>query len=659
MGFFKRLTEYLFFQVFSSGYTDSFHQDKLTSEIPSVDVVSSAVDAFDPPSIDGPCNTPGNRQCWSHGFNIKTDYEYQTPRGVVREFILDVTNEVISPDGWEVQRMLFNGTYPGPTLEGNWGDTFSMLYSSIAFLYGLVMASADTRAEITVRNKLTNYNGTSIHWHGIRQLNTNWMDGVSGVTECPIPPGEEFTYVWNATQYGTSWYHSHFSLQYADGLVGALKINGPTSMNYDVDLGPVLITDNFHNTAFSQVMLEYLGRPPAPDSTLMNGNGTYYCCPKFNKLCKGTSNLTTYNFQAGKTYKISLVNTATSTHFTFWIDNHNFSVVATDFVPITPYNSSMLNIAIGQRYDIIIKANASTGFDAQTDFWMHARDCSNGGARSNLGIIRYDPASVTIPFTPPPDRKHICYGCLDEMSLNLKPIVPRNVTLPANSNFTQESFKVHLVGYPNEYKEESKLHKWVLKDSSFYLDWSEPSLSLVKIASEKGWAHPKFPKGYEPVDLDYPDNSWVYFLIEGKFQESLDNATRKIYKTQAPVAHPIHVHGHDFVVLASGDKEYNASEVTLKHDNPPRRDVALLPVDGYLIIAFQMNNPGVWLMHCHIAWHASGGLALQFVESPKQIGPAFKKSGIFSKYSETCANWGAYYAVFNKNHNATQEDSGI
>ncbi|KAK7398067.1 hypothetical protein QQX98_012575 [Neonectria punicea] len=193
--------------------------------------------------------------------------------------------------------------------------------------------------------------------------------------------------------------------------------------------------------------------------------------------------------------------------------------------------------------------------------------------------------------------KHICHGCLDEMSLNPKSIVHRNVTLPANTNFTKESYKVHLVGYPDEYKEDLVLYKWVLKDLSFYLDWSEPSLSLVKIASEKGWKEPKFPKGYEPVDLDYKDNSWVYFLIEGKFQESLDNTT--------------------------------------------------------------LNNPGVWLMHCHIAWHASGGLALQFVESPHKIGPAFMKSGIFPKYSETCANWGAYYAVFNKNNNATQKDSGV
>lgn len=45
-----------------------------------------------------------------------------------------------------------------------------------------------------------------------------------------------------------------------DGLVGPLKINGPSSMNYDVDLGPVLLTDWFHKDAFSQVQLEYLGK---------------------------------------------------------------------------------------------------------------------------------------------------------------------------------------------------------------------------------------------------------------------------------------------------------------------------------------------------------------------------------------------------------------
>lgn len=48
------------------------------------------------------------------------------------------------------------------------------------------------------------------------------MDGVNGITQCPIAPGDSFTYNWTALQYGSSWYHSHYSVQYADGALGPL-----------------------------------------------------------------------------------------------------------------------------------------------------------------------------------------------------------------------------------------------------------------------------------------------------------------------------------------------------------------------------------------------------------------------------------------------------
>jgi hypothetical protein len=66
------------------------------------------------------------------------------------------------------------------------------------------------------------YNGTAIHWHGLRQFLTMHMDGVPGVTQCPIAPRDSFSYIINTTQYGSSWYHSHYSLQYADGLAGPI-----------------------------------------------------------------------------------------------------------------------------------------------------------------------------------------------------------------------------------------------------------------------------------------------------------------------------------------------------------------------------------------------------------------------------------------------------
>lgn len=48
------------------------------------------------------------------------------------------------------------------------------------------------------------------HWHGLFQRGTNFMDGVAGVTQCPIAPGHSFEYTFNADQPGTFWYHSHF-----------------------------------------------------------------------------------------------------------------------------------------------------------------------------------------------------------------------------------------------------------------------------------------------------------------------------------------------------------------------------------------------------------------------------------------------------------------
>lgn len=75
------------------------------------------------------------------------------------------------------------------------------------------------------------------------------------------------------------------------------------------------------------------------------------------------------------------------------------------------------------------------------------------------------------------------------------------------------------------------------------------------------------------------------------------------------VAHPIHWHGHDVVILAQSSEQFDpaTSFDDFNFENPPRRDVIMLPEGGYIAIAIRADNPGVWLIHCHIAWHASAG----------------------------------------------------
>ena len=98
---------------------------------------------------------------------------------------------------------MINDQIPGPTIEANWGDTI----------------------QVRVTNNIDN-EGTTIHWHGLLQRETPWFDGVPSVQQCPIAPGSSFTYTFQATVYGTSWYHSHYSAQYADGLAGPIVIHG-------------------------------------------------------------------------------------------------------------------------------------------------------------------------------------------------------------------------------------------------------------------------------------------------------------------------------------------------------------------------------------------------------------------------------------------------
>jgi FtsP/CotA-like multicopper oxidase with cupredoxin domain len=103
------------------------------------------------------------------------------------------------------------------------------------------------------------------------------MDGVNGVTQCPIAPNDTFTYTFRAMQYGTSWYHSHYSLQYADGLLGPITIYGPSSSNYDEGRDPILITDWSHRSAFKDWQRELVPIPsfPTMNSVLINGVGKF------------------------------------------------------------------------------------------------------------------------------------------------------------------------------------------------------------------------------------------------------------------------------------------------------------------------------------------------------------------------------------------------
>ena len=119
-------------------------------------------------------------------------------------------------------------------------------------------------------------NGTAIHWHGVRQYQSPGMDGTAGLSQCPIAPGTSGTYDFLVTQFGTSWYHSHWSSQYGDGIWGSLIFDGPSTANYDVDLGAYPLNEWYYQTTYqiediTDNNLQTEGRPPPADNMLING----------------------------------------------------------------------------------------------------------------------------------------------------------------------------------------------------------------------------------------------------------------------------------------------------------------------------------------------------------------------------------------------------
>jgi FtsP/CotA-like multicopper oxidase with cupredoxin domain len=466
-----------------------------------------------------------------------------------------------------------NGSIPGPTLFADWGDT----------------------VVVHVTNKLTtSNNGSSIHFHGIRQRFTNQNDGVVSITQCPLAVGSTETYVWKAEQYGTSWYHSHFGLQAWQGVFGGIVINGPATANYDNDLGVLFLNDWTRQTADELAFVSKANLlPPLQDNGLLNGT---------NLRPDGSGRLN-MSFESGKSYRLRLVNAGIDTHFKFTLDGHQMTVIAADLVPIKPYSTNVVDIAIGQRYDVIITADkVSPG--GKGSFWMRAipqLPCSlNKNADDIKGIVSYGD-SQSVPNTRP---YWFLPSCADESQhRTLVPHVQKNVG--PKSQGSSETVDRTIEG---------GLFFWTLNSTSMLVDWQQPTLQQISTQ------HVSRERNDSIIEL--PRANTVFYLV---------------IQTLLPIPHPIHLHGHDFFILAQGNGAYSP-HAQLNTTNPLRRDTAVLPGPGYLVIAWETDNPGVWLLHCHIGFHVSEGFALQFIERQAEIPSLIDGE----KLNGQCKWWSAF-----------------
>ncbi|KAF9133731.1 hypothetical protein BGW39_009088 [Mortierella sp. 14UC] len=499
-----------------------------------------------------------------------------------RTYDWTISQKTIAPDGLERPMLLVNGMFPGPLIEANTGD----------------------RIVVKVTNNLVN--GTAIHWHGMFQNGTNWMDGSGGITQCPIPPGQSFTYNFTVpNQWGTYWWHAHAASQYIDGIVGPFVIHSPDEAHlkeYDEDV--IVMLSDYYHTPSPTLVSWYLspasdGSEPVPDNGLINGRNYFNCTLDSLSLfpthapCHPNAPRSIFDFQPGLRYRLRVINAGSFADFQFSIDNHTLSVIEADGVDMQPVEVNRIPIHVGQRYSAIVKANQKVD-----NYWIRAQmnlNCFNEENpaldASVRALAHYAGAPVSQTASSIDWADEAWPGrCLDLEASMLKPFVvrdapPANVQVILDMSFQKITKKQVSLGYVNE------------------TSWVPLKKAATLFQANKG--NTKFTASQFIVTLN---QTQTVELVINNYDEG---------------SHPFHLHGHQVYVVGEGRGRYIHGESPLNTVNPLRRDTVTLQTFGYTVLRFVNDNPGMWPFHCHINPHLDAGLMVQFLSLPSAV-KAFK-----------------------------------
>ncbi|CAK9439797.1 uncharacterized protein LODBEIA_P38970 [Lodderomyces beijingensis] len=477
-----------------------------------------------------------------------------------------------NPDGVFPRRMIgINGEWPNP----------------------IVRVKRNDRVVINFHNGLPDRN-SSLHFHGLFMKGQNGQDGPEMVTQCPIGPSVNFTYDFTiGNQTGTYWYHSHSGSQYGDGLRGMFVIeeDDEESVPYVYDEEVALSVSEHYHLETPVIMKSFMSRfnptgaEPIPQNSLFNE----------------TKNAT-WNVVPDRTYLLRVVNMGLFVSQYLFIEDHDLVIVEVDGVPVQPYTVDSLYITVGQRYAVLVKtkpgANRNYRFANVLDMTMLDEVPEDLQLVSTNYVVYND--NVDNPG-------HYPYHDFDETVGQLKgfndfELVPLSGErlLPEPDMTIQVNFSMEVLGDGVTY---------ALFNGKSYTPPKVPTLYTVLSSGELA-ANQEI----------YGTNTNAYVLHGGEVIELVLN-------NQDDGKHPFHLHGHNFQVIARSENDPEEPVVYVPDHRgslqfpkvPVIRDTIEVRPNGYFVLRFVAENPGVWFFHCHVDWHLEQGLALVLVEDPHEI----------------------------------------
>ena len=517
--------------------------------------------------------------------------------------VYDIKVERVTIDSGDFKRtgVGFNGGSPGPVLRFTEGE----------------------QVTLNVTNALTE--STSIHWHGL--ILPYQQDGVPTISFDGIEPGETFTYSFPIIQSGTYWYHSHSNLQEPEGAFGAIVITPKGGERVQSDREHVLVLNDAHPHTSHRIlrnlkmMPDYYNRKQRTagdfiedvkklglEATLSDRAdwGQMRMMPTdiedlqgFTPLIngKGPEQNWTGLFKPGEKVRLRFVNASAMTYFDVRIPGLKFTVVQADGNDVEPVEVDEFRIGVAETYDVIVQPDEDKAYTIFAES-MGRSAFARGTLATEDGMAGFVPELRAAPLLTMADMG-MSHGGMDHAAMGHD--------APAAVPVDHEAMG-H--GAMNHGKMADA------KPDSFYA----PGSGLEPVAANGGKvlsyndlraANPLYEdrEATREIELRLTGNMERYmWSINGvKYGDAepvrLKYGERVRFKfvNETMMTHPMHLHGM-WTILDVGAGQWN-----------PIKHTVSVPPGSTVYTETEVDAPGQWAFHCHLAYHAASGMFRKIV----------------------------------------------
>ncbi|MXW66022.1 MAG: multicopper oxidase family protein [Gemmatimonadales bacterium] len=419
---------------------------------------------------------------------------------------------------------------------------------------------------------------TAIHWHGLRL--DNRFDGVPGLTQDVVAPGESFRYTVHFPDPGLYWYHPHHreDVQQDLGLAGNLMVRSedpdyfsPVHREEVVMLDDLLLGEHgivpFGLERATHALMGRFG-----NTMLVNGRPDYALDVERGSVVRfyftNASNTRTFNLSFGGAPMKLVGADVGNFEREEWVES----------VIIAPAERYIVHVAFPESGSYAL-LNRVQGIDHIGGSFFPEED--------TLGVVRVGAADATPDLGATFEVLRENERARDEIA-PYRPLFDRPVDLTLELDMSTRGLPL-------------VVERLMQVDSAYFhpVEWSGtmPMMNLISTPENVSWTLREPSTGLENEAI-----RWT-FRVGDVVKLRLRSRRETLHQMQ----HPIHIHGQRFLVLATNG---------VAHDNLAWKDMVVVPVGGSVDLLLELSNPGRWMLHCHIAEHLEAGMQMVFTVEP-------------------------------------------